>query len=138
VGVAAGVVGVAVLVRACFVGAVVSGVLWFDKAGQPIAEEEVFRLKYNLAGDESFGAVSDYARVGLDQVGDAKVSTVWLGLNHEFMPGRPPLIFETMIFGGEYADYCVRYSTEAAAAAGHAAVVAALTAGQTPPDWEDD
>jgi hypothetical protein len=137
VGVAAGVVGVAVLVRACFVGAVVSGVLWFDKNGQPINEHRVFELRYNRPRSENAGAVSDYARIGLDQVGDAKVSTVWLGLNHEYLPGRPPLIFETMIFGGEHGGYCARYSTEAAAVAGHAAVVAALTAGEAPPDWED-
>jgi hypothetical protein len=26
------------------------------------------------------------------------VSTVWLGLDHQFSPGGPPLIFETMVF----------------------------------------
>jgi hypothetical protein len=111
--------------------------LWFGKDGQPIAEEDYFRLKYNQQDSDNPGAVSDYARIGLDEVGEARVSTVWLGLNHEWMPGRPPLIFETMIFGGDYGDYCARYSTEAAAAAGHAAVVAALEAGQAPPDSED-
>jgi hypothetical protein len=110
--------------------------LWFDKAGNPIDEREVFRLKYDLS-PEGGGAVSGYARVGWDAVGDAEVSTVWLGLNHEFMPGRPPLIFETMIFGGDYGDYCRRYSTEAAAVEGHAEVVAALADGQAPPGWED-
>jgi hypothetical protein len=107
--------------------------LWFDKDGQPIPEEQGFTLRYG----QPPGAVSDYARIGLDMVGDSKMSTVWLGLNHEFSPHRPPLIFETMIFGGEYGDYCRRYSTEAGAVAGHAAVVAALRAGQAPPEWED-
>jgi len=109
--------------------------LWFDKDGQPIDEREAFRLRYDRPRDG--GAVSDYARIGLDVVGELKVSTVWLGLNHEFSPHRPPLIFETMIFGGDYGDYCERYATEAAAVAGHAAVVAALVAGQAPPGWED-
>jgi hypothetical protein len=27
-----------------------------------------------------------------------EVSTVWLGLNHQFQPNKPPLIFETMVF----------------------------------------
>ena len=107
--------------------------LWFDKDGQPIPDEQAFALRYG----QPPGAVSDYARIGLDVVGDSRVSTVWLGLNHEFRPGRPPLIFETMIFGGEYGDYCERYATEAGAVAGHAAVVAALVAGQAPPGWED-
>jgi hypothetical protein len=110
--------------------------LWFDKTGQPMDERKAFALRYNRPRGENAGAVSDYARIGLDEVGDARVSTVWLGLNHEYMPRCPPLIFETMIFGGDHGDYCVRYSTEAAAAAGHAAVVAALEAGQAPPDWE--
>jgi len=96
--------------------------LWFDKDGQPIPDEQAFALRYG----QPPGAVSEYARIGLDVVGESKVSTVWLGLNHEFRPDRPPLIFETMIFGGQYADYCERYATEAQAAAGHAAVVAAL------------
>ena len=110
--------------------------LWFDKDGQPITDDRAMKLRYNRRDSENPGAVSDYARIGLDMVGDARVSTVWIGLNHEFLPGRPPLIFETMIFGGDHGDYCVRYSSEAGAAAGHAAVVAALEAGQAPPDWE--
>ena len=40
-----------------------------------------------------------------------QVSTVFLGLNHQFDPGGPPLIFETMIFGGEHNDFQVRCST---------------------------
>lgn len=41
------------------------------------------------------------------------VSTVWLGLNHQFGDG-PPLIFETMVFQwGRYIDIdCERTSTE--------------------------
>jgi len=78
------------------------GMLWFDKDGQPIPDEQAFALKYG----QPPGAVSEYARIGLDVVGDSWVSTIWVGLNHEFRPGRPPLIFETMIFGGEYGDYC--------------------------------
>lgn len=52
------------------------------------------------------------------------VSTVWLGLNHAFGNG-PPLIFETMVFDtheGMGEVDCERYSTEAEALAGHAAL----------------
>lgn len=53
------------------------------------------------------------------------VSTVWLGLNHQYGDG-PPLIFETMVFPNQ-KDMgeldCDRYSTEAEALAGHAAMV---------------
>ena len=53
------------------------------------------------------------------------VSTVWLGLDHGFGMGGPPLIFETMIFGdhgvSDHGQW--RYSTEQAARQGHAEAV---------------
>lgn len=63
------------------------------------------------------------------------VSTVWLGLNHNFGRGRP-LIFETMVFAskddmGELD--CDRYSTEAEALAGHEAMCAKWTVEQPEP-----
>lgn len=56
--------------------------------------------------------------------GGARVSTVWLGLDHQFGDG-PPLIFETMVFPAESSmDLdCERYSTEEEAKAGHSAMV---------------
>jgi hypothetical protein len=54
-----------------------------------------------------------------------EVSTVWLGLNHNWYPG-PPLIFETMIFGGRFDLEAHRYATEAQAREGHAEVLAFL------------
>ncbi len=45
------------------------------------------------------------------QVGDAKVSTVFLGLDYNFSEKGPPILFETMIFGGEHADYQDRCAT---------------------------
>jgi hypothetical protein len=47
------------------------------------------------------------------------VSTVFLGLDHGFFPDEPPMVFETMIFGGPLADYCQRYSTLLDAKFGH-------------------
>lgn len=55
------------------------------------------------------------------------VSTVWLGLNHNWGDG-PPLIFETMVFRGPLDEEQVRYSTEAEAIAGHAAMCARVRA----------
>jgi hypothetical protein len=53
-------------------------------------------------------------------LGKIKVSTVFLGIDHSFGDG-PPLLFETMIFGGKYEEdeYQERYSTWAQAEAGH-------------------
>jgi len=52
------------------------------------------------------------------------VSTVWLGIDHNFGSGEP-LIFETMVFDENRAELDIdRYSTEVEAKAGHAAMVA--------------
>lgn len=55
-------------------------------------------------------ASNDHRRVALTRIYGARVSTVFLGLNQQFMNG-PPLIFETMIFGGKLDDYQDRCST---------------------------
>lgn len=47
-----------------------------------------------------------------------EVSTVFLGLDHSFGQG-PPLLWETMIFGGPHNQYQDRYSTYDEAMAGH-------------------
>ena len=52
----------------------------------------------------------------------ADVSTVFLGLDHQWGNG-PPLLFETMIFGGGMDGYQERYSTWDEAVEGHARVV---------------
>lgn len=57
-------------------------------------------------------------RIGSDTRGDVHVSTVYLGLNHAW-DGGPPLIFETMIFGGEHDGFQERYSTREQAEEGH-------------------
>ena len=55
-------------------------------------------------------------------IGDVEISTVWLGLDHQYGDG-PPLIFETMVFGGGLDQQQWRYSTLDAAHAGHDEVV---------------
>ena len=45
-----------------------------------------------------------------DQIGDVGISTVFLGLDHQFGEGEP-LLFETMIFGGKEDNYQDRCST---------------------------
>lgn len=65
------------------------------------------------------------------------VSTVWLGLDHSWS-GGPPLIFETMIFGGPLdQDYQQRYSTVEEARAGHERAVEVARSGQRPEDDDE-
>ena len=61
------------------------------------------------------------------KVGDYEVSTVDLGINHQFLKGLPPLYYETMIFRKNgihkeknlFAYYQERYTTEEEAKKGH-------------------
>lgn len=55
------------------------------------------------------------------------VSTVFLGFDHSFGEG-PPLLFETMVFGGELADEMERYETYKQAEDGHKKMVARVEA----------
>lgn len=68
-------------------------------------------------------------RVSQTYIGNVHVSTVFLGLDHSFGHGAP-LLFETMIFGGEHDEFCMRYSTLEEAMRGHEKVVEMVN---TPP-----
>lgn len=63
-------------------------------------------------------------------VGDVRVSTVFLGLDHSFGDDRPPILFETMVFGGSLEDEMDRYATWDEAEKGHAAMVEKVKAAQ--------
>jgi hypothetical protein len=52
------------------------------------------------------------------QIADIEVSTVFLGIDHQFFAG-PPLLFETMVFGGDLDQTCRRCSTWDEAEAQH-------------------
>jgi hypothetical protein len=61
--------------------------------------------------------------VARDTIGCVLVSTVFLGLDHNHF-GSPPLLFETMIFGGPLDDSHWRYSTWYEALNGHGMAMA--------------
>lgn len=93
--------------------------LHYDRDGQPISFErwaELFELHDRHIGD--------------DYIGTYRVSTVWIGLDHNFGMTGPPLIFESMVFaaGTAYDMDCRRYATEADAQAGHDELVLLLRA----------
>lgn len=71
--------------------------------------------------------------VGKTKVGGVEVSTVCLGMDHDFLSRRGGLWFETMIFDSEdFGGRQWRYSTYDEAERGHARVVEALTTGLKP------
>ena len=59
----------------------------------------------------------DKRRIDKTMVGDVKISTVFLGIDHGY-DGRVEL-FETMIFGGNHDQYCDRYATWTQSKKGH-------------------
>jgi len=59
-------------------------------------------------------------------IGPSEVSTIFLGLDHDFAGFGPPVLWETMIFGGPLAGEQKRYTSATAARAGHDHYVALL------------
>lgn len=59
--------------------------------------------------------------VAKDEINGVRISTVFLGMDHGFH--GEPLLFETMIFGGEHDMYQERYSTYDQAEKGHKVAV---------------
>ena len=65
----------------------------------------------------SWMAQRDKRRIDKTMIGDIKISTVFLGIDHGY-DGRVEL-FETMIFGGNHDQYCDRYATWTQSKKGH-------------------
>jgi len=63
-------------------------------------------------------------RVAFDNLAEGvDVSTVFLGLDHNWGHHDLPILFETMVFGGEMDGECERYSVRQEALDGHAVIV---------------
>ena len=85
---------------------------FYDRAGVQIPFEE-WAQKFKDP---------EYQTVQFDALDNGMcVSTIWLGKNHNFTDG-PPLIFETMVFGGS-EEYQERYATLSDAHIGHQRIV---------------
>jgi len=109
----------------------------YGRKGEPLTIEEYARLLGDM----------EYKRVAYDEIPlttkcpASYLSTVWLGLDHNFLLKGPPLIFETMRFAIERADSFhpmldfpapddpslridqERYSTEEQASLGHSLIL---------------
>jgi hypothetical protein len=92
---------------------------FYNVEGEPISVDEWGRLMENR----------EYQVVRQTRLADGSlVSTVWLGLDHNWGDGQP-LIFETMVFTdrGTTDGQQWRYATYHGALAGHEAIVKRLT-----------
>jgi hypothetical protein len=74
----------------------------------------------------------DMKRVAIDYIDNIKISTVFLGWDHSFMEESTPILFETMIFGGEYDEFQRRYETYNEALQGHTEAVEMVKQSFTP------
>lgn len=85
-----------------------------DENGQPRLEPDLL----------AFGAWYESAEchVADDDIDGVRVSTVFLGIDHNH-GGGAPILFETMVFGGAFNEAQERYHTREEAIAGHKAWV---------------
>lgn len=100
--------------------------MYYNRKGEAIDLEQYAKLFAN----------EKYQVVARDLLDGYLVSTVWLGINHNFRslvfnndPGKP-IIFETMIFNGHDEVYCDRYCTEEQALEGHKKAVDLVNSGE--------
>lgn len=76
-----------------------------------------FKEWANLIEDRS---TINYRHVCDEIVDEKRISTVFLGLCHNFDPNsKVPLVFETMVFEGKHSIYQDRYPTWQEAEEGH-------------------
>ncbi|HUT77576.1 MAG TPA: hypothetical protein VM285_07815, partial [Polyangia bacterium] len=98
---------------------------FYLKGHEPVWTDDMYAWS-KMFDDEPGGR-----HVAKTDVGEVFVSTVFLGIDHNYS-GGPPLLFETMVFRGHLDERQWRYSTWDEAAAGHEEVVAHVKAGTEP------
>lgn len=96
------------------------------KDGEPVAEPDMVAWDQWMEQKE--------ARI-LNQttIGESRISTVFLGLDHSWNDG-PPVLWETMVFGGALDQEMERYTSQAAALEGHAEMVRRVRATESEPE----
>lgn len=103
-------------------------VRYFGRQGSPITHEQYQALR----ADADKHVAWDELTISGELV---EVSTAWTGLDPMVIEGRP-LIFETMIFGGEWNQMWWRWYTEREAAESHEIIVRKLKAGESLEDFD--
>ncbi len=86
-----------------------------NEAGDPVIEPDL--LKW-AEWYENSGLERQLARTTIRANPEVVVSTVFLGVDHNYM-GGPPAIYETMVFGGPFDGHMCRYAYKEMAQWGH-------------------
>lgn len=66
-----------------------------DEQGRPVKEPNI------LSWVRWFEGANDLRVVARTQIGGSAVSTVFLAVDHRFRSEGPPILWETMVFGGK-------------------------------------
>jgi hypothetical protein len=96
--------------------------------GYAVLENKQVRRVTSIYEWGKFMEVRSNRTVAKTTIGDVKISTVFLGIDHGY--GGNPLWFETMVFGGPLDEEMERYETWGEAAVGHEKMVARVRAGK--------
>ena len=92
-----------------------------DENGEPQSEPDLMKWAEWMERDDRVLRKTD--------VGESRISTVFLGLDHRFGDDGPPLLFETMVFGGTLDQKQDRYATRQEAMRGHDSMVSRVAIG---------
>ena len=86
---------------------------WYilDENNKPLESTIIKYVEWEEANPEKRAVKQEY-------VGDVRISTVFLGLDHVWNSDIP-VLWETMIFGGEHDQYMDRYTSYEDALEGH-------------------
>lgn len=82
-----------------------------DASGNPQRCDDA--IQWAMSFEQTDRQVAD------DIIGNVRVSTVFLGLDHRFSGDGDPILWETMIFGGKQDGYQDRYTSKESAIEGH-------------------
>lgn len=88
-----------------------------DDNGNPIPTDDILEWGRWLENTDNRRVAQD-----LDEADEGKtirVSTVFLGVDHSFGFGGPPVLWETFVFGGLLDGEMDRYTSKEAALLGH-------------------
>ncbi len=93
----------------------VTGKYILDKDDNPVSEPDLIRWGRWMKNNSRKIKRTEISK-------DVVVSTVFLGLDHNFSDGVP-ILFETLVFGGEYDGERYRYTTAEKARKDHVKMV---------------
>ena len=103
-----------------------------DDNGDPVPCDDILQWGQWFETSGAARRIADDKDEGPDAT-PIRVSTVFLGLDHQFGIG-PPVLWETLVFGGALDGAMMRYTSKADALRGHQAmcrrVKASLTRGR--------